>query len=64
MTADVAATVAAHNAGEITVTAPHRPWRLVVSMAFESEAAAASFEGYLSSRRGAAFLKRHVLPGR
>jgi putative endonuclease len=48
-----------HNAGLNTHTARHRPWRLLVSIAFHDHIAAARFERYLKTGSGRAFAKRH-----
>jgi predicted GIY-YIG superfamily endonuclease len=53
--------LASHHAGESPHTCHHRPWRLVVSVAFASEPKAVEFEKYLKSGTGAAFLKHHFL---
>jgi putative endonuclease len=59
LTADVRSRVAGHNAGESAHTAKHRPWRLAVSIEFETQEQAAEFERYLKSGSGRAFAKRH-----
>ena len=61
LTSELTNRLTAHNAGESPHTRKYRPWRLVVSIAFESEAKAVQFEKYLKSGSGAAFLKRHLL---
>ena len=48
-----------HNAGLNTHTARHRPWRLLVSIAFHDHIAAARFERYLKTGSGRAVAKRH-----
>jgi putative endonuclease len=60
LTSDVAARVAAHNAGHCTHTADGRPWRVDVVIEFRDEARAIAFERYLKSGSGAAFAKRHL----
>ena len=60
-TSDMPSRLASHNAGESPHTCKHRPWRLVVSVAFASEAKAIEFEKYLKSGAGATFLQRHFL---
>jgi putative endonuclease len=57
---DVDARLEWHNAGPCGYTRRHRPWRVVVSLEFPSESAAARFEKYLESGSGRAFAKRHV----
>jgi predicted GIY-YIG superfamily endonuclease len=59
LTADVRSRITAHNTGESAHTAKHRPWRLAVSIEFETQAQAAAFERYLKSGSGRAFAKRH-----
>ena len=51
--------VTSHNAGESPHTAKHRPWRLLATMEFASEALALKFERYLESGSGRAFARRH-----
>jgi len=48
-----------HNAGQNIHTARNRPWKIVLSMEFASEATAARFERYLKTGSGRAFAKRH-----
>lgn len=59
LTSNVAARLAAHNAGQSPHTAKHRPWELVVAMEFTTEMMALRFERYLKSGSGRAFAKRH-----
>ena len=59
LTADVRSRLADHNSGESAHTAKYRPWRLAVSIEFETQAQAADFERYLKSGSGRAFAKRH-----
>lgn len=59
LTSDVAARVAAHNAGLSTHTSTGRPWRLVVSVEFSNPERAEAFERYLKSGSGRAFSSRH-----
>jgi len=58
-TSDVAARLAAHNAGTCAHTAPYRPWRLHVRIDLPDQARALAFERYLKSGSGRAFAKRH-----
>jgi predicted GIY-YIG superfamily endonuclease len=58
-TADVASRLADHNAGGSAHTAKYRPWRLAVSIEFETQNQATAFERYLKSGSGRAFAKRH-----
>jgi predicted GIY-YIG superfamily endonuclease len=48
-----------HNNGRDGHTLHDRPWFIVVSLEFPSEAAALRFERYLKSGSGRAFAKRH-----
>jgi putative endonuclease len=51
--------LAEHNAGGCRHTSRWRPWRVVVVIAFASEARALDFERYLKSGSGCAFAARH-----
>lgn len=59
LTTDVARRLEIHNSGGSQYTSTLRPWRLVVSIEFSSQASAAAFEDYLKSGSGRAFAKRH-----
>jgi predicted GIY-YIG superfamily endonuclease len=59
LTGNVIQRLAVHNSGGATYTAELRPWRLIVSLEFSTETAAAQFERYLKSGSGRAFAKRH-----
>ena len=59
LTADVGLRLADHNAGGSAHTAKYRPWRLAVSIEFETTDQAAEFERYLKSGSGRAFARRH-----
>ena len=59
LTSDVRSRLADHNAGGSAHTEKYRPWRLVVSIEFETAAQAAEFERYLKSGSGRAFARRH-----
>lgn len=59
LTADVRQRLEAHNAGESAHTSKLRPWRLVVSIEFDTADKAVHFERYLKSGSGRAFAKRH-----
>jgi predicted GIY-YIG superfamily endonuclease len=48
-----------HNTGPSGVTVHHRPWSLVVSLAFTDARTAGRFERYLKTGSGRAFAKRH-----
>jgi putative endonuclease len=59
VTSDVAARLAAHNAGLNVHTSPHRPWRTLVVIEFDEEAPALKFEKYLKTGSGREFARRH-----
>ena len=59
LTAEVRSRLADHNAGGSAHTAKYRPWRLAVSIEFETHDQAAEFERYVKSGSGRAFAKRH-----
>jgi putative endonuclease len=59
LTADPIRRLRWHNDGQNVHTARNRPWRLIVSLEFESEDAAWRFERYLKTGSGRAFAKRH-----
>jgi putative endonuclease len=48
-----------HNEGPCGYTTSHRPWSLVVTIEFPTEAGALRFERYLKSGSGRAFTKGH-----
>ena len=51
-----------HNHGPTGHTVANRPWSLVVSLEFPTEAEAVRFENYLKSGSGRALAKRHFAP--
>ena len=59
LTSDLEQRLRWHNAGQNVDTARERPWSLVVSFTFTSEAVARKFEKYLKSGSGREFAKRH-----
>lgn len=59
LTSNVAARLEWHNHGPCGYTLNFRPWSLVVTMEFATEAAARRFEGYLKTGSGRAFATRH-----
>ncbi len=61
LTWNVMTQLASHNAGESAETRAHRPWKLVVAMAFSTGARAEAFERFLKSGAGAAFVRRHLV---
>ena len=58
-TSDLKFRLAKHNAGEVPHTAPFKPWKLEVYIAFETKAKATAFESYLKTGSGHAFSNRH-----
>lgn len=61
VTCDVPQRLETHNSGGSRHTAPHRPWRLVVTLEFSTEQSALAFERYLKTGSGRAFAKRHFV---
>ena len=61
VTADVAARLGAHNAGQNRATAARRPWALEVAIEFRTERTAVGFESFLKSGAGHAFASRHFV---
>ena len=61
VTADVAARLSAHNAGQNRSTAESRPWCVDVLIEFRTERLAIRFEKYLKSGAGHAFATRHFM---
>lgn len=59
LTSDVERRLAWHNAGPSGVTTQHRPWSLIVAIAFADATTAWCFERYLKTGSGRAFAKRH-----
>lgn len=58
-TQDLQERLATHNRGEVPSTAPHRPWRIEVAVAFRDREKSLAFERYLKSHSGRAFASRH-----
>jgi len=59
-TTDLRRRLAQHNAGDTPSITRHRPWRVVVAVAFADDDRAAAFERYLKAGSGAAFANRHL----
>ncbi len=59
LTSDVTRRLVAHNTGQSPHTASHRPWRLLVAIAFADETHAIRFEKFLKSGSGRAFATHH-----
>lgn len=49
-----------HNSGGSIHTAQHRPWRLIMYLAFSEQQKAKDFEKYLKSQSGRAFAKKRL----
>ncbi len=49
-----------HNSGGSVYTSDHRPWKLVVSLSFDSEIKALEFEKYIKSGSGYAFAAKRL----
>lgn len=47
-----------HNSGGSVYTKKHRPWKLVMCLAFEDKLKATAFEKYLKSGARCAFVKK------
>jgi putative endonuclease len=60
-TVDVEQRLKIHNSGSSFHTAKHRPWQLVMYLAFVEEKAAREFEKYLKTQSGRAFTTRRFL---
>ena len=60
LTSNIAARLAAHNAGRCIHTATAKAWEMVVVIEFAEESRAIAFERYLKSGSGVAFSKRHL----
>ena len=58
-TADLKASFAKHNAGEVPHTTKFKPWKVEAYFAFETKEKATAFEAYLKTGSGHAFAKRH-----
>ena len=58
-TSDLRKRLAKHNEGGVPHTAPFKPWKLEVYIAFETKEKAAAFEAYLKTGSGHAFAKCH-----
>ena len=60
VTDDLKARISKHNAGDVSHTSKHRPWRIKSYLAFTDEGRALAFEKYLKSGSGRAFAKKHL----
>ncbi len=50
-----------HNYGRSKHTSKYKPWELASYYAFSSESKARSFEEYLKTGSGIAFMKKHLI---
>ena len=60
-TTDVVRRLQVHNAGGSVYTSVDKPWKLVVSIAFDDKYKALYFEKYLKSGSGKAFATKRFL---
>jgi len=51
-----------HNRGDSSYTSIHKPWKIETYIVFNNKNLAESFEKYLKSGSGYAFLKKRLLP--
>jgi putative endonuclease len=61
LTSNITTRLEVHNSGGSQHTAQHRPWRVIVSLEFATQASAVAFEKYLKTGSGRAFAKRHFV---
>ncbi|MFZ1218320.1 MAG: GIY-YIG nuclease family protein [Chthoniobacterales bacterium] len=59
-TDDLRDRLARHNRGEVPHTSKWKPWRIKTYVALSERERARSFERYLKSASGRAFLKKHL----
>ena len=59
ISSNLKARLAAHNQGEVALTAKHAPWELANAIAFRTEKKALLFARFLKSTSGRAFCQRH-----
>jgi predicted GIY-YIG superfamily endonuclease len=59
-TDDLRARLIRHNRGEVPHTSKWKPWRIKTYIALSDQERARSFERYLKSASGRAFLKKHL----
>ena len=60
ITDDLRARLAKHNAGSVTHTSKHGPWKIRTYVAFSDAGQAIAFEKYLKSGSGRAFAKKRL----
>ncbi|MBK8206752.1 MAG: GIY-YIG nuclease family protein [Planctomycetes bacterium] len=61
-TEDLQGRINQHNAGQSLHTSKFAPWDCMVALRFPTKGIAVTFERYLKTGSGRAFLKRHFLP--
>jgi len=59
-TEDLEARLNTHNAGQVSHTSKHRPWRIKTAIAYTDREKALAFERYLKSSSGRAFAKKRL----
>jgi len=59
ITSDLNRRIKEHNSKKSPHTAKYAPWKIVLTIRFENDCKAESFEKYLKSGSGHAFAKRH-----
>ena len=59
-TTDIVQRLETHNSGGSSHTSKHRPWKIVMYLAFESEEKALEFEKYIKVGSGYAFAKKRL----
>ena len=59
-TNDLRDRIARHNRGDVPHTSKWKPWRIKTYIALSDRERARSFEEYLKSASGRAFLKKHL----
>jgi putative endonuclease len=60
ITTDLNKRLKEHNAGKSPHTANFKPWKVIVAVRFADSHRADTFEKYLKSGSGHAFIKRHL----
>lgn len=59
-TTDIIQRLETHNSGGSPHTSKHRPWKIVMYLAFESDEKALEFEKYIKVGSGYAFAKKRL----
>ena len=60
LTDDLKARLTNHNAGAVSHTRKHRPWRIKTYIAFSDQDRASAFEKYLKTGSGRAFAAKRL----